>query len=105
MTRHDTAVYNEVGARAAWAAGARPGDVIFECMNYSLYAGGISDHMTFEALGACTAAVGIGQSRRLLEILRDMRMPTALYSTPSYALHLARSAREEGLDPRALNLH
>lgn len=104
MTRHDVAVYNEVGARSAWATGVRPGDVVFECMNYSLYAGGVSDHMTFETMGACVAPVGIGQSRRLLEILRDIRIPVGLYSTPSYALHLAQVARSEGVEPAALGL-
>lgn len=104
MTRSDIAVYNEVGARAAWAAGLRPGDVLFECMNYAMYAGGVNDHGTFETLGACVAPVGVGQSRRLLEILVDLGVPAALYSTPSYALHLAGVAREEGREPRDLGL-
>jgi phenylacetate-CoA ligase len=104
MTRRDVAVYNELGARGAWAAGMRPGDLLVECMNYSLYAGGVSDHHSFEHLGACVAPVGIGQSRRLIEILRDMRMATCLWSTPSYALHLARVAREGGIDPVSLGI-
>src|SRR5262249_10603610 len=104
MTRHDVAVYNELGARGGWAAGRRPGDLLFECMNYSLYAGGVSDHLSFEHLGACVAPVGIGQSKRLIEILRDIRMAACLWSTPSYALHLARVAQADGVDPRALNL-
>jgi phenylacetate-CoA ligase len=104
MTRSDVEVYNEIGARAAWAAGLRPGDILFECMNYALYAGGVSDHHTFETLGACVAPVGVGQSRRLVEILADLGAPATLYSTPSYALHLAGVAREQGLDPRALGL-
>jgi phenylacetate-CoA ligase len=78
--------------------------VLFECMNYSLYAGGVNDHMTFETVGACVAPVSVGQSRRLLEIARDMRIPVCLYSTPSYALHLAEVARAEGLDPADLGL-
>src|SRR5215467_12254912 len=82
MTRHDVATYNELGARGGWAAGMRPGDLLFECMNYSLYAGGVSDHLSFEHLGACVAPVGIGQSRRLIEILRDIRMAACLWSTP-----------------------
>ena len=104
MTRADVAVYNEVGARAAWAAGLRPGDILFECMNYSLYAGGVNDHGTFETLGACVAPVGVGQSKRLLEILADLGVPAALYSTPSYALHLAGVAIAEGRKPRELGL-
>ena len=104
LTRRDAAVYGEVGARAAWSAGLRPGDVLFECMNYSMYAGGVNDHMTFETLGACVAPVGIGQSRRLLQVATDMGTDAALYSTPSYALHLAATARAEGLDPVALRI-
>jgi phenylacetate-CoA ligase len=104
ISRRDAAVYCEAGARTHWAAGVRPGDVVFECMNYSLYAGGVNDHMTFEALGACVAPVGVGQSTRLLSLLGDMAVPGALYATPSYALHLAATARAEGLDPRALGL-
>jgi phenylacetate-CoA ligase len=104
ITRRDAAVYCEAGARAHWAAGIRPGDVLFECMNYSMYAGGVNDHMTFEALGACVAPVGVGQSSRLISILGDMAAPAAIYSTPSYALHLAGTARAEGLEPRVLGL-
>jgi phenylacetate-CoA ligase len=104
MTRADVAVYDEVGARAAWAAGLRPGDILFECMNYSLYAGGVNDHGTFEMLGACVAPVGVGQSKRLLEILSDLGVTAALYSTPSYALHLAAVAVGEGRLPRDLGL-
>jgi len=104
MTRHDAAVYCEAGARAHWTAGVRPGDVVFECMNYAMYAGGVNDHMTFEALGACVAPVGVGQSRRLLALLADMDVDGALYSTPSYALHLAEAARAEGLEPFDLGL-
>jgi phenylacetate-CoA ligase len=104
MTRKDVNAYNEVGARAGWLAGIRPGDMLFECMNYSLYAGGVSDHMTFETIGACVAPVSVGQSQRLIEIIRDMRLPVALYSTPSYALHLADVARKEGLEPEQLGI-
>lgn len=104
LTRGDIEVYNELGARAAWAAGLRPGDILLECMNYSLYAGGVNDHMTFETLGACVAPVGVGQSRRLLDILRQMRVPVALYSTPSYALHLADAAMSAGIRPVDLGI-
>ena len=63
LTRRDIADYCEVGARALWAMGCRPGDIVFECMNYNLYSGGLSDHMTFETLGAATIPFGVGQLR------------------------------------------
>src|SRR6185503_6432269 len=47
---------------------------------------------------------GVGQSKRLLEMLKDIGIPVALWSTPSYALHLADVARAEGLEPRELGI-
>ena len=40
-----------------------------------------------------------GQTKVALRWIRDLK-PTAFYGTPSYGLHLAEKAREEGLDPR-----
>jgi phenylacetate-coenzyme A ligase PaaK-like adenylate-forming protein len=51
-TSGDADLYNEMGARALWANGCRQGDFVVNCFNYSLYAGGIMDHMAFETLGA-----------------------------------------------------
>ena len=42
LTRRDIADYGEMGAAALWTMGCRPGDIVFECMNYSLYSGGLS---------------------------------------------------------------
>jgi phenylacetate-CoA ligase len=44
-----------------------------------------------------------GQTLMAVEWARELR-PTAFYSTPSYALHLAESARGAGVDPRGLGL-
>jgi phenylacetate-CoA ligase len=60
--------------------------------------------MTFETLGACVAPVGVGQSRRLIDIVRQMRTSAVLYSTPSYALHLAEVAVAAGIDPKDLGI-
>ncbi len=104
MTRQDVADYSEMGARALWAMGCRPGDIVFECMNYNLYAGGLSDHLTFETLGAATIPYGVGQSERLLRMMADMKDAVCLWATPSYAVCLADVARAIGLDPRAIGL-
>jgi phenylacetate-CoA ligase len=102
-TERDVATSAEVGARAFWAAGVRPDDTVLHCLSYSFYTGGISDHAALEATGAAMIPVGLGQSARLLELWRDLR-PTTLFSTITYPLHLAETAAERGLDPRALGL-
>jgi phenylacetate-CoA ligase len=103
-TRRDVDSYGEMGARALWAMGCRPGDIVFTCMNFSLYAGGLSDHLTFETLGAAAIPYGVGQSERLLTMMAAIDGPVGLWATPSYAVRLAEVAREMGLDPRDVGL-
>lgn len=102
-TEADVRTSARVGARAVWAAGARPDDTILHCMNYSFYTGGLADHDALEETGATMVPAGLGQSARLLELWDDLR-PTALFSTLTYPLYLAEQARAAGRDPRALGL-
>jgi phenylacetate-CoA ligase len=104
LTRRDIGDYGEMGARALWAMGCRPGEVVFECMNYNLYSGGLSDHMTFETLGAATIPFGVGHSERLLTMMSGLADPFGIWATPSYAVRLAEVARSMGLDPRGIGL-
>lgn len=104
LTRRDIEDYGEMGARALWAMGCRPGEVVFECMNYNLYSGGLSDHLTFETLGAATIPFGVGHSERLLTMMSGLAEPFGIWATPSYAVRLAEVARGMGLDPRAVGL-
>jgi phenylacetate-CoA ligase len=104
LTRRDIDDYGEVGAAALWAMGCRPGDIVFECMNYNLYSGGLSDHMTFETLGAATIPFGVGHSERLLTMMAGLRDPVGIWATPSYAVRLAEVARSLGHEPRDIGL-
>ena len=104
MTAADIADYNEMGARALWTTGCRPGDLVVSCFNYSLYAGGVTDHMCFETLGAAILPFGVGTTKRLLGILADMDANLALFSTPSYAIRLAEVAAGEGVEPASLGV-
>jgi len=104
LTRRDIADYGEMGAAALWAMGCRPGDVVFECMNYNLYSGGLSDHLTFETLGAATVPFGVGQSERLMSMMAGLRDPVGIWATPSYAMRLAEVARGMGLEPSSVGL-
>lgn len=107
-SRGDIDGYNEMGARALWAMGCRPHDLVINCFNYSLYAGGIMDHGSFEYLGAATLAFGIGNSERLLDMLCKLprrEQGYAIYMTPSYAVHLADIAARRGLDLTRLSVN
>jgi phenylacetate-CoA ligase len=104
LTRRDCDDYAAMGARALWAMGCRPGDVVFECMNYNLYSGGMSDTTTFEQLGAATIPYGVGHSERLIEMMAAIKGDVALWATPSYAVRLAEVATTMGHDPRDIGL-
>jgi len=102
-TKEDLRTSARIGARAFWAAGARPDDTLLHCLSYSFYTGGLADHDALEETGATMVPVGLGQSGRLVELWEDLR-PTAVFSTLTYPLYLAEAAQEAGLDPRALGL-
>ncbi len=93
----------EAHARIMWGAGLRSGDRIMVCSFFSLYLGSWGVLVGGERLGAAMFPFGAGAAGQTLMGVgwaRELR-PTAFYSTPSYALHFAETARREGLDPRA----
>ncbi len=103
FTRADHEANSNLGGEAFRIAGLLPGDVVAHCLNYSLYAGGIADHMALERSGATVVPVGTGQSERLLGLIPRLGI-TAIFGTLSFPAYLAARAREHGLDPAALRL-
>jgi len=103
FTRADHEANSAVGGEAFRIAGLRPDDVVAHCLNYALYAGGIADHMALESSGATVVPVGIGQSRRLLELIPRLGI-TAIFGTLSFPAYLAARARELGVEPRSLGI-
>ena len=103
FTRADHEANSAIGAEAFRIAGVRATDTIAHCLNYALYAGGIADHMALEGSGATVVPVGVGQSRRLLELIGPLGI-TAVFGTLSFPAHLAARAREQGVDPAELGL-
>jgi phenylacetate-CoA ligase len=101
--REDWERIGEAHARILWAAGLRPDDRIMICSFFSLYLGSWGALKGGERLGATMFPFGAGVSGQTLMAVswaRDLA-PTAFYSTPSYALHFAETARREGIDPRS----
>ena len=93
-------------ARVMWAMGLRPGNSVFVAAVFSLYMGSWGALIGAERLGAICFPFGAGapgMTARAVRWLLRMR-PTAFYGTPSYALHLAEVARDEGVDPRDFQL-
>jgi phenylacetate-coenzyme A ligase PaaK-like adenylate-forming protein len=93
-------------ARIMWAMGMRPGDMVFIAAIMSLYLGSWGALIGAERLRAKSFPFGAGAPGMTARAAMwlDLAKPAALYATPSFALHLAEVARDEGYDPRAFGL-
>src|SRR5256885_5572889 len=104
--RDDWGRIAEAHARILWGAGIRPRDRVMICSFFSLYMGSWGALIGVERLGATAFPFGAGVAGQTLmgvSWAREMK-PTAFYATPSYALHFADTARQEGIDPRSLGI-
>ena len=93
-------------ARIMWGMGIRPGDIVFVAAIFSLYMGSWGALSGAERLRAKAFPFGAGAPGMTARAAMwlDLAKPAALYATPSFALHLAEVARDEGYDPRAFGL-
>ena len=106
ISQNDWRAIANAHARIMWSMGLRPGDTICVAAVFSLYMGSWGALAGAERLGAKAFPFGAGasgMSARCVQWL-DMLKPTAFYGTPTYALHLAQVAEDEGLDPRDMQL-
>lgn len=102
-TRRDIRTWARVMARSLAAAGLRPGDRLHNAYGYGLFTGGLGLHYGAEELGLMVTPISGGQTQRQIMLIRDFE-PTGLSCTPSYALNLAETADDMGVDLRKLPL-
>ena len=102
-TKGDIDRWSDLMARTYASAGATPDDVIQVTYGYGLFTGGLGAHYGSERLGALTIPASGGNTRRQVQILRDFGV-TVLACTPSYALLIAETALDMGVDLRDLPL-
>src|SRR5262249_4273279 len=99
-TRHDLGIWREVMARGLAGAGAEPGELIQIAYGYGLFTGGLGFHDGAEHLGLTVVPVSSGNTLRQILLLQDFR-PQGLACTPSFALHIGETMREQGIDLRS----
>lgn len=102
-TRGDVERWSELMARTLASGGATADDVVQIAFGYGLFTGGLGAHYGSERLGAMTIPVSGGNTARQAQILKDFGV-TVLASTPSYALLIAETAEQAGIDVRSLPL-
>ena len=80
------------GARAMYAGGFRPGDVVYNTFSYHLTPAGIMMESALRALGCAVVPGGVGNTELQLDAIAAIR-PTGYVGTPSFLKILIEKAR------------
>ena len=105
LSRRDCEITETVGGRAQALAGLTAEHTVVHCLNYRMWMGGVSDHLTLERTGAMVVPFGVGSTDLLIDTIREIGID-AISCTPSYPAVLERTILERfpGLDPRDIGL-
>ena len=102
-TKQDLETWAELVARVATMAGVTDDDVVQITFGYGLFTGAFGLHYGLEKVGATIVPASVGNTNRQIMLMQDFGA-TALVGTPSYALHLADTARAMEIDPVDLGI-
>ncbi len=102
-TRNDLKTWSNLVARVLTAGGITKDDVVQIAFGYGLFTGGFGLHYGAEKIGASVIPISSGNTSRQIKIMQDFKT-TALICTPSYALLIADTIREMGINTNSLSL-
>ncbi len=105
LSARDCKITQIVGARAQRSAGLTADHKVVHCLNYQMWMGGVTDHLTLEATGALVIPFGVGSTELLIHTILELGI-TAISCTPSYPAVLARVIAQKypDISPRDLGL-
>ena len=103
-TVNDIRNWSELVARLLTGGGVTNHDLVQISLNYSLFTGGFGYHYGAERIGASVIPASVtGDIEKQIMIMKDYKT-TALVSTPSYALMIAKAMSEMNIHPDTLYL-
>ncbi|MGA1843799.1 MAG: phenylacetate--CoA ligase family protein [bacterium] len=102
-TKRDINTWAELMARTLTCGNVAKGDIVQNAYGYGLFTGGLGAHYGAERIGASVIPMSGGNTKKQIMIMQDFGS-TVLTSTPSYALFLAETAEEMGVDFKGLKL-
>ena len=70
LSADDAETTARVGGRCHRAAGLGPGHTVVHCLNYRMWMGGVTDHLTLERTGATVVPFGVGDTALLVRTIR-----------------------------------
>ena len=105
LSARDCVITQKVGGRSQGCAGLTPDHTVVHCLNYQMWMGGLTDHLTLEETGALVVPFGVGSTELLIRTILETGID-AISCTPSYPSVLERVIAEkfDGLNPAELGL-
>ena len=83
LTKNDLKLMAETGSTCSKISGLKSNDIVFHCLNYCMWMGGLTDHLSLEKSGAAVIPYGVGNSKQLIESIQNIKAST-ISCTPSY---------------------
>jgi phenylacetate-CoA ligase len=102
-TRNDIKIWSNLAARILVAGGVTQNDIVQIAFDYGLFTGALGLHYGAERVGASVIPISSVNTRRQIKIMQDFKT-TALMCTPSFALSIADTIMEMGINVNALSL-
>jgi phenylacetate-CoA ligase len=102
-TRNDIKNWSNLAARILVAGGVTQNDIVQIAFDYGLFTGALGLHYGAERVGASVIPISGVNTRRQVKIMQDFKT-TALMCTPSYALSIADTIIEMGINVNSLSL-
>ena len=105
LSAMDCEITEVIGGRAQSLAGLHAGSTVAHCLNYQMWMGGLTDHLTLERTGATVVPFGVGSTESLINTILETGI-NAISCTPSYPAVLERVIADKfpTLSPRDLGL-
>ncbi|MBL4908150.1 MAG: AMP-binding protein [Sneathiella sp.] len=89
--------------RAMWAAGFRPGDLVYNTFSYHMTPAGHMMESGARAVGCPVVPAGIGNTEMQLQAISELK-PRAYVGTPSFLKILLEKGKEAGADMSSLKV-
>lgn len=98
LTSGDLARWRAISARSYVTAGVRPGSTVATTYNAGPFVAGVALE-ALDSVGVRHIPLGNANTAKLLDVIEALQ-PDTLVTTPSYALHIAERAADQGVDLR-----
>lgn len=83
ITLKDERIIKKIGAKAFKLLGISDEEIVINCMNYSMWMGGMMDHLSIQESGAIVIPFGVGNTENLIQLILGLDK-VSIHATPSY---------------------